>query len=468
MDLRGYITFLRRRWWLLIIGPLIACSTAYFVTQEITPEYRATAQIFVQNQSASQLNSLTNVQNSQSGLNNLQVEERLTNTYVRLIERRPGLEAVITALGLPISVRDLQDKLSVSGVEDTQLILVSVEDTDPALAAKIANATAHQFVLDIDKQLGRTGSISVAEEAVAPAEPFKPSLRMNLILGVVLGLLVAGAIAVSLEYLDDTIKTPKDLDAFGLKTLGIISHFRRQASAKQGEQDWTAPVMEDFRELRTNIQFVDLESKVKTIVVTSHSQGEGKSTVAANLASVLAQAGERVVLVDADLRRPRLHEILGTRNSFGLTGLLLNDPRDWLSALTRTGFPSMVFLPSGPIPPNPSELLTSKRMADLIAKLKLVTDFIIFDSPPVGTVTDATVLGHAADAVLLVVEPGRTRTESLTETMRSLSTVQSKLIGAVLNKQRKSARKYGYYGVREQQERHAEDLRALLPDTSPR
>ena len=474
MQLRDYFAFLRRRLWLLILGPVIASAVAIHISGKIAPEYRATAEIFVMNQSAAQinaandLNSLTGGNNPPLGVNGLQVEEKLTNTYVRLIERRAIMEAVVATLALPMSAQDLEGKVSAEGIEDTQLILLKAEDADPARAAAIANTTAQQFVADMERLLGRGGSLSIAEEASLPSSPFKPNEMTNLMLAVVLGLLVAGAIAVSLDYLDDTIKSAADLDALGLVTLGAIPRFRRRSSRRDGDI-WMAPVIEDFRELRTNIQFVDPESKVKTIVVTSFGDGEGKSTVASNLASVLAQAGERVVLVDADLRRPSLHQTLGARNSFGLSGLLVNDPGNWLSAVSSTAYPYMVFLPSGPIPPNPTELLTSKRMHELVLKLGLVTDFIVFDTPPVGSVADAAALAHSADGVLLVVEPGRTRTGHVSDSLKALQKVHAKVIGAVLNKQGRPRRRKGYAtSALAPPAGRLEDLRSPLPEAVQR
>src|SRR5262249_52266059 len=156
-----------------------------------------------------------------------------------------------------------------------------------------------------------------------------------------------------------TIKSAEDLEAVGLTALGVVGRFRqprRKPASRQEVMRWIEPVTEDYRDLRTNLHFINIESRFKTIVITSHRPGEGKSTTAANLAMVLAQSGDRVILVDTDLRRPTLHQIVGSSNSFGLTGLLLTDAADPVVALARTNIKNLLFLASGPVPPNPSEL----------------------------------------------------------------------------------------------------------------
>lgn len=224
MEIRGYINFLRRRWWLLLIGPALACITAYFVSMQITPVYRANAELLVVNQTTYQLTEL----------NGLQVDERLTNTYVKLIERREVLHGVIERLDLQLSVEDLAKQISVSAIEETQLITVNVEDLDPDRAAAIANATAEEFVTDINQQVGSGGgAVSISEPAVAPDDPFKPNLRTNLMLAGVLGLLVAGGLAIALEYLDDTIT----LAAIRLSLAPPrFSTFRQTSNLKEGSQ----------------------------------------------------------------------------------------------------------------------------------------------------------------------------------------------------------------------------------------
>ncbi len=440
MEIRGYINFLRRRWWLLLIGPTLACISAYFVSMQITPAYRATAELLVVNQTTYQLTEL----------NGLQVDERLTNTYVKLIERRDVLQAVIDRLELNLLVEDLARQISVSAIEETQLITVSVEHLDPDQAALIANATAEEFVTDINQQVGAGGGeVSISEQAVAPNDPFKPNLKTNLMLAGVLGLLVAGGLAIALEYLDDTIKTPEDFEPLGLTAIGKISRFKRSPFTNDAEEaldssEFHSRYAEAYRQLRTNIHFTNLDAALKTIVVTSANPGEGKSTTASNLATVLAQAGDRVILVDADLRRSSLRQKFDSSKSFGLTGLLYNDVGDPSVALVRTRWKNLKLLPAGALPPNPSELLTSARMGRVIEGLRGLADYVIFDTPPILAVTDAVVLSARTDGTILVAEVGRTRSEALRQAVQALTQANARIAGAVLNKAKADASGYYY------------------------
>ena len=475
MEMRTYLGVLKRRWWLLVIGPGLALLAANYVTDRITPQYRSSSQLVVVNQTANQQEVIAqanqhlaevNARNAALGLplipssnlldmlglagvNALEVDARLTNTYVNLIERRPILEAVIAGLGLTtLSVEDLESKISVSVVEETQLIDIAVTDADPALAASIANAVAQTFVADIDVQLGKPGAVIVSEQAAPALAPFSPNLKMNLAIAVFFALILAAGVAAALEYLDDTVKTAEDLEPLGLTSLGLVARFRGRGRRKKGPldvADFNSRTAEAYRQLRTNIHFTNLGSGLKTIVITSSHPGEGKSTTASNLAAVLAQAGDRVILVDADLRRSSLRKTFDSPTSFGLTGLLYNDIHDPSIALVSTRWKNLHFLPSGVLPPNPSELLTSARMLRVIDALRKMADYVIFDTPPVLAVTDAIVLAARTDGTILVAQAHRTRTESLREAAELIQQANGRVAGVVLNRVKKSREAYYYY-----------------------
>jgi receptor protein-tyrosine kinase len=449
MEMQGYLNLAKRRWWLLILGPALAVFVAYYITQQITPSYRSNAQLLVTNlkpvdPAAAAI--ATPTPGLDLGLNGLQVDERLTNTYVNLVKRRPVLEAVIARLALPMTPDDLGDKISVSSIKDTQIIVVSVEDHDPVLAAAIANAAAEEFVNSLGVQLGQTGTVSVAEQATPASSPFKPSLMTNVLLAIVLGGMVAAGIAVALEYLDDTVKDPEDLEPLGLTSLGEISKFGRSPQDDNlVVSDFNSRPAEAYRQLRTNIRFAGIGSGLKTLVVTSAHPGEGKSTTAANLAAVLAQAGDRVILVDADLRRSSLRKTFEGPASFGLTGLLYNDLSDPSVALVMTRWKNLRILPAGTLPPNPSELLTSKRMVRVMEGLRNLADYVIFDTPPVLAVTDATVLAARTDGTIFVAEAGKTRSSTLRESARLLTQANARIAGVVLNRAKGDRAGYYYY-----------------------
>ncbi|MGQ9599627.1 MAG: CpsD/CapB family tyrosine-protein kinase [Anaerolineae bacterium] len=206
-----------------------------------------------------------------------------------------------------------------------------------------------------------------------------------------------------------------------------------------------SPISEAYRTLRTNLDFAGLAKILKTLVVTSAGVNEGKSTTLANLAVVTAQAGRRVILVDADLRRPRLHQIFGLDNEKGLTTVMMDDNALTTPPLQETGVEGLWLLPSGPLPPNPAELMGSRRMEEAIAKLVERADQVFFDTPPVVAVTDAAVLATKVDGVLLVISAGKTRREYARTAVQRLQQINARLVGTVLTNVQMGTGFRGYY-----------------------
>jgi non-specific protein-tyrosine kinase len=206
-----------------------------------------------------------------------------------------------------------------------------------------------------------------------------------------------------------------------------------------------SPISEAFRTLRTNLEFTSLDKPIRSMVVTSASPEEGKSTTLANLAVAVAQAGKKVILVDCDLRRPSLHQIFDARNAPGFTDMMRDDALMSQPPLQTTAVPNLFLLPSGTMPPNPAELLASRRMSDVIATLQQHAEIVLFDAPPVIAVTDAAVLASKVDAVLLVVSAGKTKREHAKKAKALLDKVNAHLIGTVLNNVKGEASLYQYY-----------------------
>ncbi len=211
--------------------------------------------------------------------------------------------------------------------------------------------------------------------------------------------------------------------------------------------DPKSPISEAYRTLRTNIQFSSLDKPLSTLLMTSTGPDEGKSTTLANLAVTFSQAGNRVILVDCDLRRPRLHEIFAVDNSVGLTTLFIEERAldfDDKETLKETSVPNLRVLTSGQLPPNPSELLSSQRMEKLIERLKSQADLVLFDSPPILAVTDAAVLARKVDGVLLVISAGKTKRDHAVKAKAMLEKVNAKVLGVVLNNAKLDSTLYGY------------------------
>lgn len=294
-----------------------------------------------------------------------------------------------------------------------------------------------------------TNNVVVAKPAIVPQTPIRPRTMTNVLLAAVVGAMIAIGAAFLIEYLDDTVKSPDDITRIsGLSTLGAIARLKDTGAERQLIA-WTqakAPESEAYRTLRTNIQFSSVDKPIHTLIVTSSGPSEGKSTTSANLAIVMAQTGQKVILVDTDLRRPVIHKTFGVPNNIGITtALLAGQDVDLQTYLQPTEIDNLTIITSGPIPPNPSELLGSHRMKRVIDGLSEIADIVIFDTPPVLVVTDAAVLGRQTDGVLLVADAGGTREQALTQAVSELRKTGTNVLGVALNRLDSRSRGYYYY-----------------------
>ena len=328
---------------------------------------------------------------------------------------------------------------------------IAVEQlTDNILRLRETHARLLQSYEDIRvAEASSLNNLVIDEQARVPNTPISPRTLTNTLLAGVVGLMLAVGVVFLIEYLDDTIKDPDTLEqATGLSTLGLIAK-----QATQDDKDKLVMVgqprsanAEAYRQVRTNVQYVGVSRALSTILVTSPNAGEGKTTTAANLAAALAQAGSKVILVDSDMRRPTLHHLFGLPNKTGLTNLLLSKENS-AAFIQETGIPNLRLITSGPLPPNPAEMLHSERMKQLLGWLHEIADFVILDSPPVLAVTDSVLLAQIASTTLLVIEAGKTRHQALALAIRQLEAVEAHIAGLLINKldPRRSGYYYNYY-----------------------
>jgi len=289
---------------------------------------------------------------------------------------------------------------------------------------------------------GSATSVSVLDPAVQPTDAASPKLLLNVALGLILGTLLGLVIAFALASLDDTFKDAEDVEeVLHLPVLGTLGRLP-EAAQKLGIYRLVmllyprSGAAEAFRTMRTNVEFADIDSGVRSLLVTSPATGDGKSTVAANLALAFAQAGRRTILVDADLRRPAIHDFFDLSNGYGLTSLIRSPEVIELGQVLRViDEPNLRVLTSGPLPPNPAELLGSNRMHSIVERLEAEADLVVFDSPPAGAVTDAAVISSLSDGTVLVVAAERTRRGAARSASEAVSRVGGHLLGVVLNRQ---------------------------------
>ena len=512
MVIKDYFSLVWRWAWLIVLGIVVAGVGAYLVSNNTTPVYRASSRLLIDEAPGS---------NAGNDYSQVLFEQRLAQTYVEILTTTPILEETIERLDLPFTAGQLRGKITVSAPQDTQIIVISVEDTDKARTAAIANTLGEVFIsenqardslryadpianwqsrmteigdtiqsleteinnlsgaesaedlailsrletqlneaqiryteafnnlnqLQID-QAKESSNVVPIEPATTPTIPIRPRTMTNTLLAMVVGGMIAVGIIFLIEYLDDSIKSPEQiLEDTGLTTLGAIASIKADALPQTLVTQLAPrdPISEAYRVVRTNLSFSAVDEGLHSILITSSSPGEGKSTTAANLAVVMAQTGKKTILVDSDLRRPVQHKIFETSNNFGLTTAVLDSESPVLQHLQDTQIPHLRIMSSGPIPPNPAELLSSQRMGQVVQQLQEEADIVIFDTPPVLPVADASILGASVSGCLLVVDTGKTRRNTFIGATERLQRTGGNIFGAVLNKLNLDRRGYGYY-----------------------
>jgi capsular exopolysaccharide synthesis family protein len=438
VDLTHALALLRRRWRPIALCLLAGLLGAGLATARQEKSYVSTARMFVDIPTAS------TVQEQVAGV---QLSAQLLASYSRIATSRAVAERVVATLGLPDSAAAVQGKVGASTEADTLLLDVSARDPDPKKAAVLANGAAAALIAQIDNlERGKTSPVhaEVIDSAQPSGAPVSPRPKVNLLLGGFLGLVIGFAVALLVDAMDRTVKTPGQAgELFHAPLLGMAP---RSKSARDTPVelagDRLSAVGESYRALRTSIRFVDFDRPLKSLLVTSPVAGEGKTTTALNLAVAVAKSGERVILLDADLRRSTLGEILAIEPRVGLTSVITRQValgealQEWQGILN--------VLACGPQPPNPSELLGSQRMSDLLRSLEAQADLVVVDAPPVLPVTDAVVLATQVDGVLLVGRYGVTQRAQAAEARRRLDTVTANVVGCFLNAVPSSAAS-GYY-----------------------
>jgi capsular exopolysaccharide synthesis family protein len=509
MELRQYLALLRRWWWLAVLLTVLGASSAFGIAQLQEPTYRATTTILI-NQAPGALPDADAVLQGQ----------RIASTYAELLQQRPVLEEVIEALDLTISPTALDHHVSVTPIQDTNLLELTVEDHDPELAADIANEIVEVFISqnvefqesryadslenlqgELDKaeesidstearlqeiddlgtsltteqiserdrlqglladyrssysvlldrfeevrltQAQTTDKITVVEDALPGAAAGQPGM-LYATEGAVIGLILAVGVMLLAEYLNDSVRTLEDVESVtGVATLGAIGNIEAvdpQETLITAFQPRSSDA-EAYRVLRANLDTMAAQEDIRSILVTSAGPKEGKTTTAANLAVALAQGGKRVILVDMDLRRPSLHRMFGVNNRSGVTTVLMQEGSA-RSHVMRTDVENLFLMLSGPIPPNPADLLASPQAADLLRELKANFDVVVIDSPPILAVADPTLIARITDAVLMVVLIGQTKSMPFRRAVAQIKQTGVARMGTVLN--RVSSSGDGYY-----------------------
>jgi capsular exopolysaccharide synthesis family protein len=448
VTLRAYLRVLGERWKLVALFVIAATGLSVIITATSAKVYQASVQIFV----ASTDTSNATLQYQGSAFAQIQVQ-----TFSKIVGSPDVVHKVQQDLDLQMSDSELKSKISGTAPTGQSIVNLQVQDSSPSRAAAIANSAATAFISVIEGYYTTNGASSVrlfpTSLATAPSSPVSPKPILNISLGFLLGLLVGAALAVARDILDNRIKDAESLSKVaGSPTMGVIVEDpktqRHAIATRSGTRSVRA---ENYRQLRANLQFANVDQHPRVIAVTSSIPGEGKTTVAINLASTLAEAGFTVCLVDADLRRPTIAKVLGLLSPVGLTSVLIHQI-DLSEAMQNAGS-SLYVLTSGPTPPNPSEVLASSYVRDVIRSLLDRVDYVVIDTAPLLPVADGSEVAALADGTLLVVRHAVTTDAQIKRAITSLRRVDAKLLGMVLNRVPvKRNNEYGYTYYRSETE----------------
>jgi capsular exopolysaccharide synthesis family protein len=428
----------------MLIIALMTLALTSAVTLVMPKKYTATTQLFI----AVAGESVTDLAQGSN------FTEKQMSSYADVATSPRVLTPVIDQLGLRTTPKKLAESVEATAQAGKVILEIAATDPDPTRAAQIANAVGDELAkaagdLSPQKENGsKAVQATTIAEAQVPDEPSFPNVPLNLSVGLILGLLLGLGVAVLRHVLDTRVRNEDDVRSLtDSPILGAVAYNKNVSSHPVILRDQPqAAASEAVRRLRTNLQFIDIANRPKSIVISSSIPGEGKSTLAINLAVSLADTGSRVILVDADLRQPSMADYVGIEGRVGLTTVLIGRAavEDVVQPLGTT---SLDLLPAGQIPPNPSELLGSMTMALLLERLSTVYDMVLLDSPPLLPVTDAVVLSKMAGGALVVVGADRIHRPQLQQSLDSLETAGAHIFGLVMNKitsRETTAYGYGY------------------------
>ena len=452
MDIRDFYRLLIRHLLLISLATLLGISVSTAVTISTPKSYTAQAQLFVSIPPAA-----IDIGLLATGGN---FTQQRVKTYANVINGPDTLKPVIEALELDVEWSELAKKIKGSAPLDTSLINLSVSDSDPVLAAALANAIGKQFestaaLLEVEDALGSSPvKVTLAKYAVVPESPSSPKILLNLLLGLILGFGLGVGIGILCQIFDDTVKNEDQLDELAL--LGAVG-FDPEAENKPliSEISAFSTRSEAFRQLRTNIEFLRADNPPQVISIASPLPGEGKTTTVLNLGIAFAQSGYKILCMECDLRRPSTSEYIKyNADQSGVTEILsgkipLKSQKSLNSLVKYDESTGIHFLTSGKQAPNPAELLDSPTFEKLIRMLRKEFDYILIDSPPLLPVTDGGLIAQQADGVLLVVKAGSTKVDQFRGGRDLLSKVNASVLGVLLNMipLNRNGESYGYrYG----------------------
>lgn len=444
IDIKELLTYIKEKIWIVGIALVLSVTTSLIYTNVIKqPIYKSSTTYVL----------ISNSNNEGITTSEVTLNEKLIATYKEIIKSRNILEKVINNLSLDMTTQELSRTISVEQVSSSSMIKITVTNEDPEQARNIAQTIGEEFSKEIES-LYKISNLGLVDKALVPTVAANESNKKEMIM------INGGALALSLMvvfilfYFDNTVKDQEQVEEkTNLPVLGSVPLLSKKKEDKSKDlivhNDPKSPISEGIRTIRTNLQFSNVDTINKKIMITSSMPGEGKSFTSANLATAFAQDGNKVLIVDCDMRKGRVHKIFEISNSKGLSNLLIDDiEKNYKKYIKKTKIENLEVLPAGIVPPNPSELLNSEANKKLIKILEKQYDYIIFDCVPINGLPDSLIMTNLVNKVMIVCAANVTPTELLQKTKTSLQNVDAEIAGIIVNKTKTTYNKYygHYYG----------------------
>ena len=477
LDLKELLSvFLKNKLIILLIVIVTTILGSIYSFYLVTPKYEASTTLILGriNNSTSETKTSTTDQITQSEIS---INSNLVSTYSELIKSRTLIQKVIDNLKLNLTESSVRNSISVSRISDTELIEITVKNEDGELASKIANEIAKVFSSKVE-EVYNISNVYIIDKAIASNTPYNINHVKDIVIAIFIGVVISGIYVLIYHLLDNTIKSETQIEKnIGLKNL-INIPLEKKKDKKQNQNELItyleskSLVSESFRTFRTNVQFSKSNSKGgKTFLVSSCFPSEGKSYISANLAITFAQIGKKVILVDSDMRMGRQAEIFKISNGIGLSNYISGLDRNGMEIsedigryIKETEITNLNLITAGSVPPNPSELLSSPKLQELIENLKSFYDIIIFDGAPIIPITDSLILARNLESTIIVTLYNKTKKDDLLKVKNDIEAVGGKIIGTCINcmpvNSSKKESKYYYY--REEKSRRKISLKARI------
>ena len=415
----------------------------------VVPKYKSTSTVLL-------VSNETNKKNASVTQSDVTLNKSLLTTYGNIITSKNVLGKVKENLQLNITVEELSKNISIKEIEDTQLIKINITDRDASQAQRICREINNVFINEI-KNIYNIENVTVVDEASLEEKPYNINHIKDIIIALTIGIAVSGFFVFITYALDTTVKIEQDIEDYvELKVIGTVPKSKEKIELIINENSKSA-IVESLKFIRTNIEFLNNKTTPSSILITSCNSGEGKSWIASNMAIAYAQAKKNVIIIDSDMRKGRQHKIFSVDNKLGLSNCLnqLGENKDDYQELGKyikeTKIAKVHIMTMGSIPPNPSELLLSRKMERLIKMLKNIYDIVIIDGTPCNLVSDSIPVSRITDGTVIVTESKKTKIEDLKNLKNQISNAKGTIIGTILNKKEIKRSEYGnwYYGNKE-------------------